>query len=79
MALCPLCPDAAIFANSDTGPILHGIIQINREVNGIAAYVVRSPDDVHDDCSGGWLLAEESGLFDVHARSVATFASGIRF
>lgn len=77
VALCPLCPDAAIFTKPDMGPRLHTVLQNDTVINGVKAYVVRSPCDVHNDCQGGWLSADESSLFEAHARSFATFASGV--
>lgn len=68
VALCPVCPDAAIFVESDMGLALSENLQKETKINDVEAYIVRSPCDVHRDCQGGWLSAEESRLFEAHAR-----------
>lgn len=68
VALCPVCPDAAIFVESDMGLALLENLQKETKINDVEAFIVRSPCDVHTDCQGGWLSAEESRLFEAHAR-----------
>lgn len=76
VAMCPICSDAAFFADMDMDPAFYG--NHNEEIfgNSTEAYVVRSPCDAHKD-SRGILSAAERCAFDELCRSLTRFASKI--
>lgn len=77
VALCPVCPDAAIFTDSAMSTSFLRNFKKEMKIKDHEAYVVRSPCDFHNGSGGHCLAAEDVDMFEAHARNVARFATKV--
>lgn len=74
VALCPVCPDATIFADSSLASTFFDTFQQEVKFDRLEVLIVRSPCNTHDDGQGGFLSLEDRELFEQHAKHFARFA-----
>lgn len=68
VALCPVCPDATIFADSSLASTFFDTSQQEIKFDRLEVLIVRSPCSTHDDGQGGFLSLEDRELFEEHAK-----------
>lgn len=71
VALCPVCPDATIFADSSLASTFLDTLQQKIKFDRLEVLIVRSPCSNHDDGQGGFLSLKDRELFEQHAKYFA--------
>lgn len=76
-ALCPVRPDATIFADSSLASTFLDTFQQEIKFDRLEVLIVRSPCSTHNDGQGGFLSLEGREPFEQHAKCFARFALNV--